>query len=96
MGEFKIPTGLAIFILILIGIIAVMWVGSWECNNNTDCNEDEVCTVKHACYKPIIPEKTIYITETKYTEAALILGICIIVAAIILRKKDFKFLKKKL
>ena len=95
MGDFKIQSGLAIFILIIIGIIVVMWVGSWECNNNSDCNEDEVCTVKHICYKPIIPEKTIYITENKYTGASLILGICIILSAIISRKKDFKLFKRK-
>ena len=72
-----------------------MWVGSWECKNDSECKEDEVCTVKHTCYKPTIPEKTIYITENKYTTASLIFGICLIIAAIILRKKNFNFLKKK-
>ena len=96
MGDFKISSGTTIFVLILIGIIVIMWVSSLECKNNSECNENEICTVNHICYKPLIPEKTIYITENKYTTASLILGICFIIAAIILRKKDFKFLKKKL
>ena len=94
MGELKIQSSILIFILIAVGIIAIVWIGSWECLNNSYCNEDEICTVKHTCYKPVVQEKTIYITETKYTGVALILGIAIIISAIILRKKDFKFSKK--
>lgn len=88
MGEFKIQSGTAVFILIIIGLVLTMWVGSWECNNDKDCNIEEICTVKHICYKPAIIEKTIYITENKYTTAALIIGICIIISAVILKKEE--------
>ncbi len=94
MGELKVQSGTLIVILIIVSLILISWVGGWECLNNSDCNSDEVCTVKHTCYKPAIPEKTVYITETKYAGAAIILGIAIILAAIILSKKNLNFKKK--
>jgi uncharacterized membrane protein YkgB len=95
MGEIKIQTGVAILILIIVSLILLMWIGGWECKNDSGCGEDEICTVNHICYKPEISEKTIYITENKYTAASFILGICVIISAIILKKKNFKFSKNK-
>src|SRR3989344_1972357 len=62
MGEFKIQSGTLIVILIIISLILISWIGGWECLNNSDCNEDETCTVKHTCYKLVIPEKTVCFT----------------------------------
>jgi len=95
MGEIKIQTSIAILILIIVSLILLMWIGGWECKNDSECGEDEICTVRHICYKPEISEKIIYTTENKYTTAAFILGICIILATFILRKKDLKLFKKR-
>ncbi len=94
MGEIKIQTGIAVFILIIVVFILLMWIGGWECKNDKNCSEDEICTVKHSCYKPEISEKVIYKTENRFTTAAFVLGICIIIAAFVLRNKRLGFFNK--
>ena len=89
-GEWKIEPGIVWFLLIIVLIVIIMIIGSWECKNDSDCQNDEICTVKHTCFKNENIEKTIIKTEYKYITASIILGICIILAAIILRIEDFK------
>ena len=86
-GEWKIQSEFFWLLIILVAAILVMWIGSWECINNSGCKEDEICAVNHVCYKIPIIEKNIYKTENKYTLAAVILGLSIIITAFILRKK---------
>ena len=86
-GNWTINPGVAFFILIIVLIIITMFVGSWECKNDNDCDQNEICTVKHTCYKLDVKETTII--KTEYNFAAFIIGICIIIAAIIF-KEDFK------
>lgn len=94
-AEWKIEPGLAWFFLIIILVIITMWVGTWECRNDIDCGNDQICTSKHICYKQAqTVETTIIKNENKYTTASLILGICIIISAIILRKEDLKIITK--
>lgn len=89
-AEWKIQPGIVWAFLIIVLVLVTMWVSTWECKNNNDCQSDEICTVKHTCFKPTVSETTIIKTENKYFSAAVILGICIIIAAIILRTEDFK------
>lgn len=52
-----------------------------ECSKDSDCNNDSYCGSDFQCHKfPVI-------TQVTYIPAALILGVCIIAGAWILRKK---------
>ena len=90
-AEWKIEPGIVWVILIIALVIVTMWIGSWECRNDEDCGENSFCNVKHLCYKPA-NETTVIKTENKYLLASFILGICIIIAAIIIKTEDFKLL----
>ena len=88
-AEWKIEPGLVWFFLIIILIIATMIIGSWDCRKDSDCGTGEICTSDHKCLIAGNAEVTIIKNENKYTSAALILGISIIIAAIIIRREDF-------
>jgi|SRR3989344_563468 len=89
-GEWKIQSEFFWLLIILVAAILVMWIGSWECINNSGCEEDELCAVNHVCYKIPTIEKNVNKTENKYNLAAVILGLSIIIAAFILRKENFR------
>lgn len=89
-AEWKVEPGIVWFILFIILIIATMWIGSWECKNDNDCESGEICTVKHTCYSPENTQTTIIKTENKYILASFIIGLSIIAAAIIIKTKEFK------
>ena len=93
-AEWKIQPGIAIFFGIIAFIIITMWVGSWQCKNDNDCGLNGICTVRHICYQAPVIQNTIIKTENKFTIASLILGICIIIAAYILKNNNF-IIKKK-
>ena len=89
-GKWEIEPGIAWFFLIIILVLVTMWVGTWGCRNDSDCGANEICTVKHACFKPEVSETIVVKTANKFLLTGIILGICIIIAAIILKYEDLK------
>lgn len=96
-GDWTIKPGVAFFILIIAIIILTMWIGSWECLNNSYCDIGEICTYQHVCLQPENVQNTVVKTEYKFTSAALILGLSLIIAAFIFKNKklNLNIFKKK-
>lgn len=90
-SEWKVKSEWVIIIMITIFIFLIMWIGGWECKNNNDCEENEICTYEHECYKPENLQTAI--TKTDYSSAAFILGVFLIIAVIIY-KSDLNIIKK--
>lgn len=73
----------AIIVVIALFIIfsKVIELAQKECSADKDCPSDSYCGSDFQCHKyPII-------TQVSYIPAALIFGLCIIIAAVILRWK---------
>ncbi len=71
----------AIIVVVALFIIfsKVIELAQKECNADKDCTYDSYCGSDFQCHKyPII-------THISYVPAALIFGLCIIIAAVILR-----------
>ncbi len=76
----------AIFIVLII-VVFLGWlinIGNRECNSNNDCGDGYYCSVEHACNKIPVLEKEV-VVQRSYVLPALIIGLAIVVAAIILR-----------
>ena len=72
-------------VVIVLGIVWMFALSERECNANTDCEENFYCGSDFACHEhPYIEKQPIVIN---YWLPALILGIAIIVAAFILKRK---------
>ncbi len=78
-GSIIISIVIVIALFIIIGQIVNL--ASRECSYDDDCTKDSYCGSDFQCHK----YPTIY--EANYIPAAFIIGICFIVAAIILRWK---------
>lgn len=59
--------------------------GQKECETNDDCTSDNYCGSDFKCHEYPSIEKTI--VKKDYTTAAGIIGLCIIIVALILRKR---------
>jgi len=78
-----------IIAIIMVGSVVLLYkntVGARECRNDSDCPSNNYCGSDFACHQFKIVEQT----ENRYTGAAIIVGIAIVVAAYILRGHDFK------
>ncbi len=83
----QIPGVTIIFVVFLI-IIFIAWLilySQRECHSNADCNADAYCGADFACHK--YPQITQTIRRSDFTGAAFLVGIAIVAAAIILRRK---------
>lgn len=77
-------------LVVIIVIIIIAWLvnlGSKECRSDKHCEEDSYCGSDFTCHKIPVIEKTVVNQEYDFTSAALILGIAIIIAAVILKWK---------
>ncbi|MBI5072932.1 hypothetical protein HZA99_03875 [Candidatus Woesearchaeota archaeon] len=80
-GIAPIIFSLIVVIALFIVFLKVVDLATRECSVDTDCSSDSYCSSDYKCHKhPVI-------TQSSYVPAALILGICILAAAYIIRKK---------
>ncbi len=80
-GGSPIIFSLIVVIAFFVLFLKVVDLATRECSVDTDCNSDSYCGSDYKCHKhPVI-------TQVTYIPAALIIGICILAAAYILRKK---------
>ncbi len=78
----------ATVIIVLIIIIFLGWLvdrGSRECKTNAGCGEGSYCGSDFQCHQMPVIEKTVNTHVHQYTNAGLIIGLAIVIAAIILR-----------
>jgi ABC-type antimicrobial peptide transport system permease subunit len=88
MGLFrnsKKGAGFLIAVLVVIAFFIILSkivdLSTRECSQDRDCASDSYCSSDFRCHKyPVI-------TEVNYVPAALVLGLCLVIAAIILRWK---------
>ena len=81
-GGAPIIFSLIIVIALFIVFLKIVDLATRECSVDTDCNSDSYCGSDYKCHKhPVI-------TQVTYIPAALILGICILAAAYIIRKRS--------
>lgn len=82
---FSKKANLAVAVVIVIALFVIfaqiISLAKRECSFDRDCDSDSYCGSDYQCHKyPVI-------TETNYVPAALIVGISLIIAAVILRWK---------
>lgn len=80
--------GLLAFVIVIGLVVAFSGVATRECSKDSQCGQDQYCGADFACHK--IPVITISKTEVRseYTQAAALLGISIVIAALILKKRQ--------
>ncbi|MFC1691448.1 hypothetical protein ACFL0W_04685 [Nanoarchaeota archaeon] len=83
---------IAIIIAVILAIIILIMLFTYaarECNSDSECAEEEYCASDFSCHPVPIVQETYVTNNVTYnlTKAALILGLAIVVAAYILRKK---------
>jgi len=78
-------------LVVIIIVIAVLWIIDWgsrDCRTDTDCPQGYYCGSDFECHE----HKVVQITqEIDYTTPAVILGICIVAAAWILKNGPIRF-----
>lgn len=97
MPNKKADAGLTAVVIIILIIIFLGWVitmGNRECSNNEDCGDEYYCGSDFACHKIPVIEKSSVIIQRNYVVPSIILGVCIIIAAIILKWDKIRFKKK--
>jgi beta-lactamase regulating signal transducer with metallopeptidase domain len=73
----------ALLVFVIIGFF--LSFNSRECNSNDDCKEDQYCGYDFKCHNhPVIVKEVV---NYKFPTAAMILGICLVISAIIFRAK---------
>lgn len=80
--------GLLAFIVIIGAVVAFSGYATRECSKDAQCGENKYCGADFSCHQ--IPQITITKTEvrTDYTTPAAILGISIVLASLILKKRQ--------
>jgi len=89
-GDVTIGALFLIVIIILFFMWAVTYAGK-ECRNDNDCTKNSYCGSDFSCHAhPVIVQEKAVEREvsSNYTAAAFMLGLSIVIAAIILRKKN--------
>ena len=84
----------AIILVIIIIIVLIGWwasIANRECTSDLECGEEHYCGADYKCRQIPIIEKTII--NHDYTQASLILGVFIVIAAIIIKWKPGYFRK---
>jgi len=77
-----------VILIILIVIIVIGWlikIGNRQCDHNNDCGKEHYCGSDFQCHEFQIIEKDV--VHYHFTTPAIILGICLIIAAYIFKQK---------
>jgi hypothetical protein len=75
--------------IVMISLIFIAWLiiySQRECHSNADCDADAYCGADFSCHK--YPQITQTIRRSDFTGAAFLVGLAIVAAAIILRRKQ--------
>ena len=75
-----------ILVLIILGFV-ILNFATRDCSKNTDCTDDSYCGSDYECHK--YPDKVL-VKKNNLVTPALILGISLIIAAHIYRRKKTK------
>jgi len=80
--------GLLAFVVVIGLVVSFSNVATRECSKDTQCGETKYCGSDFSCHK--IPVITVTKNEVKYeyTQAAALLSIAIVMAALILKKRQ--------
>jgi hypothetical protein len=78
----------AVILALIILTIYLVGIATRECNSNNDCNENSYCGSDFFCHE--FP-KEIVVEKNNWIWPSLVLGICLIIAALINRSSGFKF-----
>lgn len=80
--------GLFAFLVVIGAVVAFSGYAARECSKDSQCAENNYCGADFSCHA--IPQITLTKTEvrTDYTAPAAILGISIVLAALILKKRQ--------
>ncbi|MFH1276256.1 MAG: hypothetical protein ABIH82_04020 [Candidatus Woesearchaeota archaeon] len=82
-GSITLTVITLILVIVVILIYLFNLVGS-ECDKNSDCSENSYCGADNECHE--YPPQVV-VKENNFLLASIVFGVCLIVAAIILRKK---------
>jgi len=77
-----------IILILLIIIIVIAWLVSLsgrECEEDNDCLENHYCGSDFTCHEHPVIEKEV--TKNRLLGPSIILGLCVIISAVILRYK---------
>ncbi len=80
------PTMVFIVIIALLFIAWLIIYSQRECHSNADCDADAYCGADFTCNK--YPQITQTIRRSDFTGAAFLVGLAIVAAAVILRRKQ--------
>lgn len=81
--------GILLVIIILLFIGWLINVGGRECRNNRDCGDGYYCGSDYACHQvPSYQQRDV--DGGSFTMPALILGVCLIITALILKWDKIK------
>jgi hypothetical protein len=89
----KADGGITAIIIVVIILVFIGWlvnIGNRECNTNGDCGKGSYCGSDFACHEMPVIEKTVNVGGGSYIVAALILGISMITASLILKWDKIK------
>ena len=75
---------LAIILACIVIVLFAVDLATRQCNNNGDCSANAYCGSDNECHE--YPEQ-IVVQENNFVPAAIIFGIAIIIAAVIVRWK---------
>jgi hypothetical protein len=81
-----------VIIIIIIIIILIGWwasVSNRECRGDLDCGPEHYCGSDYRCHQVPVIEKTV--SQYDLTKPAVIIGIALVLAAIILRRKKLPY-----
>jgi len=85
----KGDAGIAIALIVVVIVLFLAWlvnIGNRECNSNKDCGSDMYCGSDFTCHSYPNVQKTV--VQYSLILPALIIGIAIVVAAYIFKRKE--------
>ncbi len=87
----KADTGLVVILILVIVVFFFGWlinVSQRECKSNRDCGSEAYCGSDFACHPYPTIQKTV--VQYNFLVSSIIIGIAIVVAAILLRREQFR------
>ena len=93
----KADGGLTAIVIIVVILIFIGWLvnlSNRDCSKDNDCKDGQYCGSDFSCHDFKIVEKDTIVQQFSLTGPAIIIGIAIVIAAIILKGK-VKFWQKE-
>lgn len=83
---------IAVILALIILVIYLVNIATRECNNNKDCPSTAYCGTDYTCHE--FPHQVI-VKETNFIPAAIIIGMALIIAAYIFKRRNVPLTKKE-